>query len=214
MAFVRKESAERHVVRRGESIKSLAENAGMTWQELAKYNWGTDVPDQINQFLFLIAGCRQKTPDGHNYIFSDDDVNRGTHELNGIVFIPERFSQENMALDTEHEIRIRVPSADELRSLRIVTDLKIDEVSDDDDTFLLTSPGGEHAYRTSLSTKYDRIVVRDYIDLLFDGLHLDGRYTLEVKMANGEKVTLFEDVPYADLTQVSDGLEPGAVEPT
>ena len=42
---------EEHKVKKGESIASLASKAGMKWQDLAKFNWGTDVPDKINEHL-------------------------------------------------------------------------------------------------------------------------------------------------------------------
>ncbi len=213
MAFVRKDQAEVHVVRSGESIKSLATRAGMTWQELAKYNWGTDEPEQLNRYLFSVTGCREKTKDGRNYRFSDDDVNRGTHELNGKVFIPQRFEREGLALNAEHEIRIRVPSADELSSLRIVTDLRVEEIAEDDDTFTLTSTVGGRAYHARLSTQSDHVNVAGYIDLVFDGLDMEGRYTLTVRMRSGETVKLFEDVPYRRLARVSPELEPVSEEP-
>lgn len=62
---------EEYKVRSGDSIKSVAEAHGMTWQELAIFNWDTDDPDQINWYLENYFICRKKK--GANYVFTDED---------------------------------------------------------------------------------------------------------------------------------------------
>jgi LysM repeat protein len=53
-------SIEEHKVKTGETLKSVADSAGMSWQALAKFNWGTDDPDEINKHLFNDVGCTKK----------------------------------------------------------------------------------------------------------------------------------------------------------
>jgi hypothetical protein len=92
---------EPHKVKTGESIASLAKNAKMTWQDLAKFNWDTAVPDQINKHLVEDVGCSRKTKDGKNYIFDDSDDP-------GIVFIPQAWSQSGLAAGGLHVIRVKL----------------------------------------------------------------------------------------------------------
>ncbi|RJP37886.1 MAG: LysM domain-containing protein [Phycisphaerales bacterium] len=91
---------EAHKVRTGETIASLAEGAGLTWQALAQFNWGTSVPDRINQHLRDDVGCTRKTVDGRNYVFTSDDEP-------GIVYIPRPWSLPGLATDRMHTVRVR-----------------------------------------------------------------------------------------------------------
>lgn len=91
---------ERHRVRRGESLWSIAERAGMSWQALALFNFGTDSPKEINEALRRQVGCRKKTPDKKNYLFDDADEP-------GIVFIPRKLDQRGLATGLTHALRVR-----------------------------------------------------------------------------------------------------------
>jgi hypothetical protein len=91
---------ERHKVKKGESLDALAKKAGMTWKELAKFNWGTDVPDEINKHLKDDVGCTKKTKDGLNYVFDDSDKP-------GIVFIPTKWEESGLACGMRHTLRVR-----------------------------------------------------------------------------------------------------------
>jgi len=69
----------RYKVRTGDSLQSLAGRFGWTWQQLARLNWGTDNPTEINWCLHHYVGCR-KNAAGH-YVFSDEDDP-------GVVWLP------------------------------------------------------------------------------------------------------------------------------
>jgi outer membrane protein OmpA-like peptidoglycan-associated protein len=64
---------EAHKVKTGEMLASVAATAGITWQDLAYFNWGTKVPEEINKHLANDVGCTKKTADGKNYMFDDSD---------------------------------------------------------------------------------------------------------------------------------------------
>lgn len=72
-----------------DSLVSLAEKANertgasWTWYDVAKYNWGTDQPKEVNWYLYHIVGCR-KTGRKGNLMFSDDDEP-------GIIYLPTRL---------------------------------------------------------------------------------------------------------------------------
>jgi hypothetical protein len=91
---------EAHKVKTGESIDSLAKKAGMKWQDLARFNWGTDVPKEINVHLVDEVGCTKKTKDGKNYVFTDDDSP-------GIVYIPTKWSETGLATEKTHVVRVK-----------------------------------------------------------------------------------------------------------
>jgi len=91
---------EQHKVKKGESIDGLAKGVGMTWKELAKFNWGTDSPDEINKNLAGKVGCTKKTKDGNNYVFDDSDNP-------GIVLIPSKWEQLGLATGDKHILRVK-----------------------------------------------------------------------------------------------------------
>lgn len=93
-------SIERHHVRTGETLKGLAEGAGLTWQQLAKFNFETDAPAKVNDKLRSHVGCTRKAKDRKNYVFSDTDDP-------GIVYIPHKFVEDAMRTETAHVIRTR-----------------------------------------------------------------------------------------------------------
>lgn len=91
---------EQHKVRKGESIASLATEAGLSWQQLAKFNWGTAVPAQINPRLADFVGCTHKTADGKNYLFDDSDSP-------GIVYVPRPWSTKGLATGQLHVVSVQ-----------------------------------------------------------------------------------------------------------
>jgi hypothetical protein len=99
---------EEHKVQTGETLASLAEGAGLTWQRLARFNWGTEDPKEINEHLRDHVGCTKKTADGKNYVFSSDDDP-------GIVYIPRPWSLEDLETDRAHTIRVRRPRVEQGR---------------------------------------------------------------------------------------------------
>lgn len=99
---------EKHKVQTGESIDSLARGAGMTWQDLSLFNWGTSVPTEINEHLRDEVGCTRKTSDGHNYIFTSEDDP-------GIVFIPRAWERRGLPTDQVHTVRVKKPGLERER---------------------------------------------------------------------------------------------------
>lgn len=93
-------TVERHRVRTGETLDSLAQAAGMTWQQLAKFNWGTDQPKKINQHLRFELGCTKKDASGANYRFDDAD-------RPGILLIPQDWSSSGHSTERTHVVRVR-----------------------------------------------------------------------------------------------------------
>jgi hypothetical protein len=90
---------ERHRVRSGESLDSIARSAGLTWQALATFNWGTAVPDEINLHLRDDVGCTKKAADGVNYVFTSFD-------RPGILLVPRPWDQSGLRTDRVHQVKV------------------------------------------------------------------------------------------------------------
>jgi hypothetical protein len=94
--------AKEHQVKDGDSIKSIADANGLTEQELAQFNWGTDDPDSINKFLRNRVGCTKRTKDGKNYVFTSKDKP-------GILYIPEEFPKKSYAVNQSQTLQLKRP---------------------------------------------------------------------------------------------------------
>jgi hypothetical protein len=103
---------EEHKVATGETLAALAAGVGMKWQDLAKFNWNTDQPDEINKALRTVVGCTKKTRDGKNYVFdSSDDP--------GIVLIPKKWEKTGLATASTHIFRVKRLGSGALKVLKI-----------------------------------------------------------------------------------------------
>jgi LysM repeat protein/bifunctional DNA-binding transcriptional regulator/antitoxin component of YhaV-PrlF toxin-antitoxin module len=92
---------EAHRVATGETIETIAAKAGVDAKQLAKFNWGTDAPEEVNERLYDEVGCTKKTADGRNYLLDDTDSP-------GIIYIPNEWRQR-FALKQTHYVRVRRP---------------------------------------------------------------------------------------------------------
>ena len=90
---------EAHKVATDESIASLADVVGISWQQLAYFNWGTDDENQINASLSKVVGCT-KMVDELNYRFDDSDEP-------GIVYLPWPYQYDGFETEQEHVIRVK-----------------------------------------------------------------------------------------------------------
>jgi hypothetical protein len=94
--------AKEHKVKKGDSLQTLADLAGITWKELAQFNWGTDNPKEIKKFMKNRVGCRKKSEDGRSYVFDDKDDP-------GIMFIPEKPEKKSYSLNQSQTITVTRP---------------------------------------------------------------------------------------------------------
>jgi hypothetical protein len=92
-------AVEAHKVKGGETLAIIAADAGMEWQKLAKFNWGTDSPKEINDRLRDDVGCTRKTADGRNYLLDDTDNP-------GVIYVPSKWTQTFQPGQTYY-IRVR-----------------------------------------------------------------------------------------------------------
>jgi hypothetical protein len=98
----------RHRVAAGETLTSVAEDYGTTWQKLARFNFGTTDPRAVNRALRNQVGCRRRSGDGANYVFTDDDDP-------GLLFIPEAWEHTGLRTDNTYTVRLQVPRITPIR---------------------------------------------------------------------------------------------------
>jgi len=63
---------EQYRVRDGDTPASVAARVGMSWADLAYFNWGTRVPQEIDRFLAFEVGSTQKSKSGAVVFKSSD----------------------------------------------------------------------------------------------------------------------------------------------
>ncbi len=69
-------------VRDGDTLANIAERLGCRWQDLARLNWGTEEPEEINWYLEHYFVCTRRF--GANYVFSSTDEP-------GLLLLPARL---------------------------------------------------------------------------------------------------------------------------
>lgn len=105
MSFDKRENAKTYTPQDGDTLQAIAERETaegneITWQEIAKFNWGTDDEDEVNEYMRDELGCHARD-DANNFAISSDDEPRSD------LLIPVPFEKNGLALGTTHTVRIR-----------------------------------------------------------------------------------------------------------
>ena len=69
----------------GDTPESLARDAGLPWDDIARFNAHTTDPAELQDFFRDCVGCTRKTPDGKAFVFDDGDEP-------GILLIPRPWT--------------------------------------------------------------------------------------------------------------------------
>jgi len=91
---------EEHRVSSGETLERLAENKGLTWEEIARFNWQTTDPEVVNERLRTVVGCTRSPQDSRFHVFDDADDP-------GIILIPQTWRASGLPTDTCNKIYVR-----------------------------------------------------------------------------------------------------------
>ena len=105
MSFDNRNNAKKYTPQDGDTLQAIAERETaegneITWQEIARFNWGTDNEDEVNEYLRDELGCYRRD-DANNFVISSDADARGE------LLIPLRFEKTGLALNTTHTLRVR-----------------------------------------------------------------------------------------------------------
>ncbi|HYO65150.1 MAG TPA: LysM domain-containing protein, partial [Archangium sp.] len=91
-----------HRVTEGETLEGIAGQYGLTVDELARFNWDTTDPDEIQRHLYIDVGCTAKDERGR-FVFSRDDDP-------GLLYIPRPLAMSGLAVEQSHILRVSKPS--------------------------------------------------------------------------------------------------------
>lgn len=92
----------RHRVTRGDSLESVAHAFGLTWQQLAQFNFGTSNPTDVSRHLRVDLGCRRRIKDPKSHVFDDADDP-------GLLYAPAAWARIGLATDRTYTLRLRIP---------------------------------------------------------------------------------------------------------
>jgi len=103
--FDRRDTAVKHTVTDDQTLKDIAETVcdpPITWQELALFNWGTDVPDEVNREIVEVIGCDAGSDANPETVLLKPA--RGT---NAKILLPLVLTRSGLALKKTHTITVR-----------------------------------------------------------------------------------------------------------
>ena len=90
---------ESHRVKDGETLESVATRAGLTWQKLAKFNFGTDDRKKVNAHLVADVGCFERAANNQDHVFTNADEP-------GLLLVPKQLKLNLMATGVHHVLRV------------------------------------------------------------------------------------------------------------
>ncbi len=155
-------AVEEHKVKTGETLESIAKSIGITWQDLAKFNWGTDNSEEIHKHLHSIVGCTNKTADRKSYKLDDSDKP-------GIIYMPKQSNLPKFATNQVHVIRVRpVVQLTKLRVLHMRLHMSAKEAAALEEKFRLFSRDGTFEQEKTVAD--DCVEGDDFLDFEFSGV--------------------------------------------
>jgi hypothetical protein len=183
----------RRKVRSGDTLESIAKEAGLKWQDLAYFNWGTKDPVKINEHLFAEVGCTKRTMDGKNYVFDDGDSP-------GMILVPRQWRQPGLPTARRHIARVRPISRVSL--LRFSLDIDPQRATALRQRFRLFAQGGGF---DQVKTAADDLIQGDErLDLKYTDCPVTGVYSLEILQEGSDPVRLFDSISFEELSHELD----------
>jgi len=183
---------EEYRVRDGDTAMSVARRAGMSWPDLAYFNWGTRMPAEINKHLVSKVGCTKKGGDG-NFVFSGDD-------WPGIVRFPKPFFKDGLPTDQKNVLRVKhIPPGPEVFIINLHID-PADPQTRDDSYILLNEDGSEHQRK---HVGDDAVPGDDHLTLVFTGLRRGLAYSLLINEGREGEHFAFHNVLLDDLLETT-----------
>lgn len=141
--------AKEYKVQDGDTMQSIADANGLTLQELAKFNFGSDKPDDVNKGMRSKVGAFKKSSDGKNLIFSAKDDP-------GILYIPEKFPEPSFASNGTHNITVKQIPVKTFIPSKVMVEFrpKLNWTGEYGFDWLRIGDNGETSYKTILAGAY------------------------------------------------------------
>ena len=103
MGFKPRKEATTHAVTDGDTLQSLAAQAGVSVDELCQFNFGTTRVPEVNRALVEIVGCRHPGEGSGAYCaLSASDATRGS----GKLLLPRPFARQGLATGQTHTLHV------------------------------------------------------------------------------------------------------------
>jgi|GEM_PF-5904617 hypothetical protein len=130
-----------HSIQQGETLEAVAKKHGMSWQELAEFNWGTRDSEKADQCLFHSGACPRSANPPKDL---DKDGEPDVYRYSGTISIPKKWVGHRFATNKEHTIQVDVP----------VWEIAVEkgEGLGDDDTVSLEAQDGK--YKEEVAAQY------------------------------------------------------------
>jgi hypothetical protein len=105
MGYEKRDSAKKYTPADGDTLKSIAEGETatgnpMTWQDIARFNWGTDDPKIAEEMLRDELGCYLRGED-KRFVFAADCVVRTQ------LLIPVPFKKSGLSTTKTHTLKVK-----------------------------------------------------------------------------------------------------------
>lgn len=105
MGYDKRQAAKEYTPADGDTLQSIAKQetaAGnpLTWQEIARFNWGTDDANVADEFLRDELGCYKRGADKRFVMSADVEVRTP-------LLIPQPFTKSGLATSKTHKIKVR-----------------------------------------------------------------------------------------------------------
>ena len=109
MGFDNRGAAKKYALQDGDTLESIAKretDAGnpLTWQDIARFNWGTADPHIANEFLRDELGCYKRGDDNGFVVAADNKVRTP-------LLIPQPFQKLGLATTQTHKIKVKKVAA-------------------------------------------------------------------------------------------------------
>jgi hypothetical protein len=168
-----------HRVKSGDTLEQLADTVGLSAQELARFNWGVDDPESIQDCLGAFVGCTRRDEQG-NYLLDDSDSP-------GIIYLPQPWELEGLGTEQTHTIRVKlVPTW-----VRMLFQLDVDEPEAKDDTIIIRTDDGGWTHEIPVSNLKE--VEPDWVELLFPRPPPGRRYSMIQDLGEqGDAIVIFD----------------------
>lgn len=102
--FDSRQAATPYRVSAGETLGKIVASRcpqGVTWRDVARFNWGTDDPIEVNRALIEMVGCARLQEDPSQTVL---DPSRGT---NPQILVPRIFQRDGLSTEQTHTIVVR-----------------------------------------------------------------------------------------------------------
>ncbi len=178
-----------HRVQAGETLQDVARKASLSAPQVAKFNWGTDEPDEVLAFMKAYVDCAED--------FGGKDKSKANpftaqftgKEDPGVIYLPRKWELADLATEKTHTIRVRQLQL----ALKFWYETDTDDDAYADDTVILQTKGEK--WRHTLPVKGLKEPEPGWVELIFPRPPLNAQLSMiQDPGKDGDRFYVFEDL--------------------